>query len=111
MPTQGGDCTFYNEGSMPSQEVAVGLGDVLDAQCSLSFFLVLLTLVHLCVPIAISFTLRGTPDYPTRWKKTQLFSPEAQNAPVGPALFFQVLGIRRYFRGLEVNEGLGFCKD
>lgn len=62
------------------------------------------------VPIAISFTLRGTPDYPTPWKGTQLFSPEAQKAPVGPALSFQVLSIRRYFRGLEV-EGLGYCKD
>ena len=60
MPTQGGNCTFYYEGNRPSQEVAVGLGDILDAQCSVSFFLVLVTLVHLC-PHRYLFHSEGNP--------------------------------------------------
>ena len=45
---------------MPSQEVAVGLGDTLDAQCSVSFFLVLVTLVQLC-PHRYLFHSEGDP--------------------------------------------------
>ena len=60
MPTQGGNCTFYNEGHMPGQEVAVGLGDTIDAQCSVPFFLVLVTLVQLC-PHRYLFHSEGDP--------------------------------------------------